>query len=78
MNELDNIQLNFNSDTVILMNISLGIIMFGVALALSIEDFKRLVKMPKLVIVGFLSQFLVLPTITFLLVLILKPIPSVP
>jgi BASS family bile acid:Na+ symporter len=77
MNELDNIQLNFNDSTVIIMNISLGIIMFGVALALSLEDFKRLVKMPKLVIVGFLSQFLILPLITFVLVWILKPIPSV-
>ncbi len=77
MNELDNIQLNFNQDTVTLMNISLGIIMFGVALALSIDDFKRLVKMPKLVIVGFLSQFLVLPLVTFLLVLSIRPIPSV-
>lgn len=77
MNELDNIQLNFNDSTIIIMNISLGIIMFGVALALSLEDFKRLVKMPKLVIVGFLSQFLVLPLITFVLVWILKPIPSV-
>jgi BASS family bile acid:Na+ symporter len=77
MNELDNIQLNFGSNTVTLMNVSLGIIMFGVALALSLEDFKRLLKMPKLVIVGFLAQFLVLPLITFLFVSIVKPIPSV-
>lgn len=77
MNELDNIALNFNPNTMTLMNISLGIIMFGVALALSFEDFRRLAKMPKLVIVGFLSQFLVLPLLTFIFVWIAKPIPSI-
>ena len=77
MQELDNVQLNFDNSTLMIMNICLGFVMFGVALGLSLEDFKRLAKMPKLVLVGFLSQFFVLPLVTFLFVLIVKPIPSV-
>ena len=53
MHELDSIRLDFNNSTLMFMNICLGFIMFGVALGLSIDDFKRLMKMPKLVIVCF-------------------------
>lgn len=77
MEQLDSVRLNFGDGTVVIMNICLAFVMFGVALGLSIDDFKRLIKMPKLVLVGFLSQFLVLPLATFLFILIVKPIPSV-
>jgi BASS family bile acid:Na+ symporter len=77
MEKLDGVQLNFDNSTIMIMNICLAFVMFGVALGLSLEDFKRLTKMPKLVLVGFLSQFLVLPLATFLFVLIVRPIPSV-
>lgn len=50
--------------------------MFGVALEISLSDFKRLLKKPKLVLVGVASQFIMLPVITFLLVLVTQPIPS--
>lgn len=77
MQELDSVQLNFDNSTLMIMNISLGFIMFGVALGLSIDDFKRLMQMPKLVIVGFVSQFFILPLVTFIFVWIVEPIPSV-
>lgn len=77
MQELDSVQLNFDNSTLTIMNISLGFIMFGVALGLSLDDFKQLMKMPKLVLVGFLSQFFVLPLVTFIFVWIVQPIPSV-
>ncbi len=51
--------------------------MFGVALDLRIIDFVRLTKVPKPAIVGVLSQFLVLPLLTFLLVLVIEPRPSI-
>jgi len=58
------------------MNISLGFVMFGVALELSINDFKRIFEQPRPALIGVVSQFLVLPMLTFLLVLIMKPQPS--
>ncbi len=77
MHELDSVQLNFNSSTITIMNICLGFIMFGIALGLSFDDFKRLFKMPKLVIVGFSAQFLILPLVTFIFIWLVKPIPSI-
>jgi len=58
------------------MNVSLAVIMFGVALELTVDDFRRLLKDPKPAVVGVCSQFLLLPLITFLLVLLFEPHPS--
>jgi len=77
MQTLHTVQLNFDNDSLFLLNIALAIIMFGVALGISVEDFQRLGKHPKSVVLGLVSQFLILPLLTFLLVTILKPEPSI-
>ncbi len=77
MEVLDEIQLNFNQDSLLLMNICMGLVMFGVALELSLLDFKKVLKKPKGFAVGLISQFLLLPAITFLLVLLIEPASSV-
>jgi BASS family bile acid:Na+ symporter len=51
--------------------------MFGVALEISIKDFKELWSNPKPILIGVLSQFVLLPVATFILILILKPYPSI-
>jgi BASS family bile acid:Na+ symporter len=51
--------------------------MFGVALGLKVEDFKRLTKTPKPAMVGIISQFIVLPFLTFILVILIEPTPSI-
>ncbi|MGN8225777.1 bile acid:sodium symporter family protein [Gracilimonas sp. BCB1] len=73
---IDALQLNLNSGGLHIMNVSLAIIMFGVALELSIEDFKKVAKNPKGTILGLCSQFFVLPALTYLLVLLMEPHPS--
>ncbi len=55
------------------LNLVLGLIMFGVALDLSGEHFKVLLKRPKSALVGIFSQFVLLPLFTFFLILILRP-----
>ena len=77
MQELDSIKLNFDSESLFFLNLTLAVIMFGVALNIQLEDFTRIFKKPKSIIIGFLSQFFLLPAVTFLLVLIIKPIPSI-
>ena len=77
MNELDQITIHLNQDSLFVLNLSLGFIMFGVALKLTLKDFILVFKHPKSVLIGFVSQFLALPFLTFLLVLIFQPIPSV-
>ena len=73
---IDDIKINFDSSGLWVLNIAIGIIMFGVALGISIEDFKRLFKNPKIVFVGVLSQFILLPAATFLAIIIIEPHPS--
>lgn len=74
---LDTIHINFSSQALWVMNIALALVMFGIALEISINDFKRLVQNPKPVFTGVFSQFLLLPAVTFLLVWITEPIPSI-
>ncbi|WP_209330134.1 bile acid:sodium symporter family protein [Lunatimonas salinarum] len=77
LEELDQSVLNFSGDSLFFMNVSLAIIMFGVALDIRKTDFLYLAKAPKPFFLGILSQFLILPFLTFLLVSWIKPIPSV-
>ena len=75
--ELDKGVLKFDDKNIFIMNLSLGFIMFGVALQLKMDDFKRVFSAPKSVLIGFVSQFIALPFLTFLVVWIFKPMPSV-
>ena len=77
MQELDNVKINFDSSGLLILNVALGLVMFGVALGVTISDFKQLIKKPKLVFIGVLSQFILLPFVTFLFVVLVKPEPSI-
>lgn len=78
MNEqLDSIRINFNEDGLWVLNIALAIIMFGVAIGITIDDFKRLVQNPKIVLTGVVSQFILFPAVTFLFIQIINPAPSI-
>jgi len=74
---LDQIQLNFNSRGLLVVNAAIGLMMLGVALELKLEDFKRIIRSPKAPGIGLLAQFILLPAFTFVLTLILKPHPSI-
>jgi len=71
--KLDSIQINFDAEALWLVNITLAIIMFGVALDITIADFKSLFKNPRKVLIGILLQFILVPATTLLLVYLLKP-----
>ena len=73
---IDSIKINFDTESLWILNIAIAIIMFGVALGITIDDFKRLLKNPKILLVGMLSQFIALPLVTFLMILAIKPHPS--
>jgi len=77
MEPLDNVRINFDSNGLWILNIALACVMFGVALGISTSDFKSLFKQPKLVLVGLLSQYIVLPLFTFLLIILIEPQPSI-
>lgn len=73
---IDALRLNLSEGGLMVMNISLAVIMFGVALELTIDDFRRVIKDPKSTLVGVFSQFLFLPLVTFLMVILFEPHPS--
>lgn len=77
MNELDAVRLNFSANTLHLLNAILGIVMFGVALDMRIDDFKRVMANPRPVLIGLFGHYLVFPAFTYLLITIIRPAPSI-
>ena len=73
---IDSIKINFDTEGLWILNIALAIIMFGVALSIKIDYFKLLIKKPKILFAGVFSQFFLLPALTFVAILIIKPHPS--
>lgn len=71
--QLDTIRLNFNRESVSLMNIAIAFIMFGVALGIKPEHFAEVIRHPRPAVLGVISQYIVLPALTYLLVLIIHP-----
>ncbi len=72
----DDIVLNFNPGTLVILNIVLGLIMFGIALDTTVDDFKVVARKPKPFVIAILAQLVVLPAVTFCLTLILPVTPS--
>lgn len=74
---LDHVRLNFSPAGLLALNITIAFIMFGVALDIKIKHFKDVVMKPKSAIVGVVSQFFVLPFVTYLFIILLNPTPTV-
>ncbi|MCI5055310.1 MAG: bile acid:sodium symporter family protein [Flavobacteriales bacterium] len=53
--------------TDVFLPLALAIIMLGMGLSLTIDDFKRVVKFPKAVAIGLVNQLLILPFFGFLI-----------
>lgn len=77
MQFLDDVTLNFSPQGIFTLKITLGLIMYGIALDLRIDDFKRVFSNPASPLIGLISQFILLPALTFVLVSIIDPIPSI-
>ena len=75
--ELDALILNFDSESLGLVNVIIALVMFGVSLDIRIDDFKKLLTAPKPMIIGIISQFFLVPLTTYFLILALTPIPSI-
>lgn len=77
MESIDDVVLNFSPTSLQILNAVLAIVMFSIAIDLTPGDFKRLLRAPKSLLVGLLSQFIVLPVVTFVMLLIAQPRPSI-
>ena len=77
LTQLDNVKINFSTGGTTILNIAIAFIMFGVALGIKPVHFKNVFLKPKAIIVGLISQYIMLPAVTFLLIKIIKPSPGV-
>ena len=69
---LNGITINFGEGGMLIVNIILAFVMFGVALGIKLSTFKEVFTSPKSVIVGVLLQWIGLPAVTFLIALALN------
>jgi len=77
MTDIDLVRLNFNPQTLLLLNVVLGFVMFGVSLELKADDFREALRTPRALVIGLAAHHLVFPALTYLLVLLLQPRPSI-
>jgi BASS family bile acid:Na+ symporter len=77
LQDIDLIRLNFNPQSLWTLNAIVGFVMFGVALDLRVADFRATFRTPKGVLIGLVTQFLLLPAATFALVAAIQPGPGV-
>ncbi len=76
-NQLDKLNLNFDENGLWVINIAMAIVMFGIAIGITVDDFKRLFKTPRILFTGVFSQFILFPAVTFLFVKVLGTSPSI-
>ncbi len=74
---LDHVRLNFSPGGLLFLNITIAFVMFGVALDIHLRHFREVFTRPKSALTGIISQFILLPAVTFLFILLLKPSPTV-
>ena len=68
---LDNIPVVFSTEALLSVNIVLAVVMYGVALCIRPEMFKHVLIYPKAILVGLFTQLLILPALTFFLIVLL-------
>ena len=77
LDPFSDVEFRFSDGNTLVLNISLAIIMFSVALAITKDDLYQVTSQPKKVATGVISQFLLLPLVSLLLIFLLKPYPTV-
>jgi BASS family bile acid:Na+ symporter len=56
--------MQFSSGDLLLLNLTIAAMMFGVSLQLKVADFTRLLTSPKAPVMGLIAQFMLLPALT--------------
>ncbi len=77
MTGIDSVALNFSPAALQALNAILAIVMFSVAIDLTPAQFRALWHRKRAVLTGLVSQFMLLPALTFLLVLAVRPQASI-
>jgi bile acid:Na+ symporter, BASS family len=67
---IDQVKLNFNSDSLRILNFVIAFIMFGVALEIKKNDFTSVLHNKRAFVIGMFSQFIFFPFFAYLLTII--------
>ncbi|MEM9489502.1 MAG: bile acid:sodium symporter family protein [Myxococcota bacterium] len=74
---LDQVTLELDPNAQLVLAVLLALIMFSVALGLTTDDFRRVLRRPGLVLYGLAMQLIGLPAVTFALAWFIAPSPSI-
>lgn len=74
--EFTDLHIEFSKQSLMLLNLAIAFIMFGVSLGIKKSEFIEIRKSPKSVLTGVFSQFFLLPFFTFLLIWVVNPLPE--
>ena len=77
LGSIDHVRLHFNRGSLVYLDLSLALIMFGVALDIVPGNFKWVLLRPKAILTGLSCQYIFLPFLTFIIALIISPMPSI-
>lgn len=75
--ELDDIPVELNDAATSAVKVLTAVFLFGIALNVSVEDFRALRRRPQLFALGLATQFLILPALALLLIVLTDPQTSV-
>ena len=73
LESLGAVTINFGEGGMMIVNIILAFVMFGVALGIKLEALKEIVHKPKSILVGIFLQWVALPAVTFAVAMALSP-----
>jgi len=76
-NVVDSIHIHFSANNLYALNVCLALLMFSIALEIKFDNFKIIAQQPKAVLIGMISQLIIAPLFTLLLIFIFQPAPSV-
>ena len=74
LESLNSVTINFGESGMMIVNIILAFVMFGVALGIKMQALKDIIHKPKSIIVGMFLQWFALPAITFAIAMALSPV----
>ncbi|HEY1029974.1 MAG TPA: bile acid:sodium symporter family protein [Pseudomonas sp.] len=73
---MEPVKIAFDPSSLVLINLIVALMMFGVSLDLRAEDFRRIIRSPKAPVIGLVAQFLLLPALTCLACWLLRIPPE--
>ena len=77
MNEIDAVRLNFSPESLLVLDVILAFVLFGVALDIKVSDFKGIITAPRGTLIGLFAHSVLLPAVAWALTMLLQPSPSI-